>query len=144
MQIFGSIRISNFDHTVNQSWLGDGIFSGSWIPNSDPGDSESEFFILGYIKKSRNPRILGIGIGIETPEKSRDFLPLGSGFFLVGWDPEKSQLCLNPMNLFSKINSFRDRVFLLPVTILGLASSLTLSSLTIFGSDQNHVDVLKH
>lgn len=32
---------------IYQSWLGDGIFKGFPIPNTDPGDSESGFLIPG-------------------------------------------------------------------------------------------------
>ena len=40
----------------NQSWLWDGIFSRSLIPNTDLGEAGSGFFNLGWIKKSRKSR----------------------------------------------------------------------------------------
>ena len=66
----------------------------------------------------------------------RDFFIFGTGIFSRGMRyPDKKPTVPKSYQFILKINSFRDRVFLLPVTILGLASSLTLSSLTIFGSD---------
>ena len=52
------------------------------IPNPDPGDLGSGFFVLGYIEKSRksrknpeNPNIPGIGIGIFKPRKKHEKIP---------------------------------------------------------------------
>ena len=46
----------------NQSWLRDGIFSGSRIPI--PGIRDRDFLFWARSKNTENPEIPGIGIGI--------------------------------------------------------------------------------